>query len=241
MMQACQRSCEASTGTKRLSWNRGMDQHLSRTLTASEGASLNRLILASEARVLGAKDEDVVEKGLLSPGKMLWVDFAQNRVQRDSELKESMAKAKPYGKWLGEGTSMQDLMNDGEILEDTPDAETRGVCLRCFGYQQESLALILGPMAMNGEESLGCMENDTLLAALSDLPRSNFDFFYQLFAQVTNPPIDRMRESVVMSLGCWVGPEENLLGEPTPDQCRRVGTPLLDTTAVLLAFQDHQG
>jgi len=182
----------------------------------------NRLILASEAGVLGVKDEDVVEKGRLSPGKMLWVDFAQNRVQRDSELKESMAKAKPYGKWLGEGTSMQDLMNDGEILEDTPDVETRGVRLRCFGYQQESLALILGPMAMNGEESLGSMGNDTPLAALSDLPRSSFDFFYQLFAQVTNPPIDPIRESVVMSLGCWVGPEENLLGEPTPDHCRRL-------------------
>ena len=182
----------------------------------------NRLILASEAGVLGVKDEDVVEKGRLSPGKMLWVDFAQNRVQRDSELKDSMAKAKPYGKWLGEGTSMQDLMNDGEILEDTPDVETRGVRLLCIGYQQESLALILGPMAMNGEESLCCMGNDTLLAALSDLLRSSFDFFYQLFARVTNPPTDPIREFVVMSLCCWVGPEENLLGEPTPDHCRRL-------------------
>ena len=136
-----------------------------------------------------------------------------------SELKESMPKAKPYGKWLGEGTSMQDLMNDGEISEDTPDVETRGVRLRCFGYQQESLALILGPLAMNGEE---CMGTDTLLAALSDLPWSSFDFFFQLFAQVTSPPIDPIRESVVMSLGCWVGPEENLLGEPTPDHCRRL-------------------
>ena len=106
-------------------------------------------------------------------------------------------------------------MSDGEILEDTPDVETRGVRLRCFGHQQESLALILGPMAMNGEESLGCKGNDTLR-------RSSFDFFYQLFAQVTNPPIDPIRESVVMSLHCWVGPEENLLGEPTPDHCRRL-------------------
>ena len=196
----------------------------------------NRLILASEAGVLGVKDEDVVEKGRLSPGKMLWVDFAQNRVQRDSELKESMAKAKPYGKWLGEGTSMQDLMNDGEILEDTPDVEMRGVRLRCFGYQLESLALILGPMAMNGEESLDCMGHDTLLAALSDLPRSSFDFNNQLFAQVTSPPIDPIRESVVMSLLGQLarGADARSLPEAL------VGPPMLDTT-VLLAFQDHQG
>merc|ERR1719210_558959 len=102
------------------------------------------------------------------------------------------------------------------------EGESRIVNLKAFGYTHEALELLLLPMGKDGEEALGSMGNDVPLACFSRQPRSCFDYFYQLFAQVTNPPIDPIRESIVMSLGCWIGPEENMLSPPTPRHCQRL-------------------
>ena len=126
------------------------------------------------------------------------------------------------GQFLGEGMSMEGLLAKGNLSEVKVTPETRGEKLRCFGYQQESLELLLRPMCTDGEEALGSMGNDAPLAVLSAHPRMVFDYFYQLFAQVTNPPIDPIRESVVMSIACWVGPNTNILAEPTADHCKRL-------------------
>ena len=183
----------------------------------------NKLIVSSEAGVIqGIKPEDVIKKGRLSPGKMLWADFKQNRIMEDKELKEGFARAQPWGQWLSAGMTMKGLMDAGGFNTTKIDPANKGQAMRAFGYQQESLELLLLPMATSGEEALGSMGNDAPLAVLSKHPRFIFDYFYQLFAQVTNPPIDPIRESVVMDLGCWVGPEGNLLSKPQQSHCERL-------------------
>jgi len=217
-----------------------------------------RLIVSSECGVLPhIQAKDVVKKGRLSPGKMLWGDFAEGRLFDDAELKQKMAAAQPWGKWLQDsGMSMADLRShkksNTQTVSQHPSLPHRGLpeasegmaksliahrefgghseaargqrmpLLRAFGYTQEALEMILLPMGSAGEEALGSMGNDAPLACISDQPRPVFAFFYQLFAQVTNPPIDPIRESVVMSLSCWVGPEENLLAPASPKHCKRL-------------------
>eukprot|EP00439_Symbiodinium_sp_Y106_P016576 s7097_g2.t1 len=183
----------------------------------------NKLIVSSECGVLKQPADSIVAKGRLSPGKMLWADFSKHTLTQDGELKAQFASVLPWGDWLKtEAMTMETLLNAGSSTVPSVPQDLRAPLLRAFGYTQESLELLLLPMGKDGEEALGSMGNDTPLACLSEQNRPVFDFFYQLFAQVTNPPIDPIRESVVMSLGCWVGPETNVLGSPSPQHCQRL-------------------
>jgi glutamate synthase (NADPH/NADH) large chain len=176
------------------------------------------VVAASELGVLDFDAEDVIEKGRLQPGRMLLVDLVRGRVVGDEEIKREVASQKPYAQWL-EGNKI-----DVKTLPDAPAAaapslEQRRRLLRAFGYSREDIRVLLGPMATAGEEPTGSMGNDAALAVLSDRPVSLFRYFKQQFAQVTNPPIDPIREKLVMTLVSCVGGEGNLLAE-TPKQCR---------------------
>ena len=186
------------------------------------------VIMASEVGALDVAPEDVVLKGRLEPGKMFLVDLEQQRIVDDEELKHSIATARPYGKWLRE--SMVPLAEVPEAPHvPGPDHETLLHRQQAFGYNLEDLKFILGPMGNNGEESLGSMGTDTPLAVLSDRPQPLFNYFKQLFAQVTNPPLDAIREELVTSVLTGAGGECNLL-MPAPESCRQIALdiPILD-------------
>jgi glutamate synthase domain-containing protein 2/glutamate synthase domain-containing protein 1/glutamate synthase domain-containing protein 3 len=175
------------------------------------------LIMSSETGVLPVKPEDVVYKGRLQPGKMLFVDTIQGRIVPDEEIKKDLWERQPYGQWI----DAQQLRLD-KIPEPTrvlpADHDTVLMRQRCFGYTEEDLYRILIPMADSGAEPIGSMGTDTPLACLSDKPQPLFHYFKQLFAQVTNPPIDPIREELVMSLTSYLGTERNILAE-TPQHC----------------------
>jgi len=176
------------------------------------------VVAASELGVLDFDADDVVEKGRLQPGKMLLVDFARGRLVGDDEIKREIAAQKPYAQWL-EGNKI-DLATLPVVAACEPLApEERRRRLRAFGYSREDLRVLLAPMATSGEEPTGSMGNDAPLAVLSERPVPLFRYFKQQFAQVTNPPIDPIREKLVMTLVSCVGGEGNLLAE-TPRQCR---------------------
>jgi glutamate synthase (NADPH) large chain len=185
------------------------------------------VVLASEAGVLDIDPATVVRKGRLQPGRIFLVDTAAGRIIEDDEIKAELAAAHPYGEWLDDGlVRFEELPpRDREI----PSHETLVKRQQTFGYSQEELRVLLTPMARNGAEPIGSMGTDTPLATLSDRPRLLFDYFKQLFAQVTNPPLDAIREELVTSLQSTLGPEGNLLN-PGPDSCRRLvlPTPILD-------------
>jgi len=179
----------------------------------------DRVILASEVGVLDCPPEKIREKGRLQPGRMFLVDFQEGRIVEDEEIKETVAQARPYGEWLARGRiELEDLP---QREAPAPDADTRLQRLRMFGYTAEHLSFMLQPMADDGKDPLGSMGNDAALAFLSDRARLLYDYFKQLFAQVTNPPIDSIREAAVMSLGLPLGPEGNLL-ETTEAQAERI-------------------
>jgi glutamate synthase (ferredoxin) len=196
----------------------------SRYLVTKDGL----VIMASEVGALDIAPEDVVLKGRLEPGKMFLVDLEQGRIVDDEELKHGLATAKPYGKWLQEY-----MVPLAEVPEAPhvpgPDHETLLHRQRAFGYSIEDLKYILGPMSSNGEESIGSMGTDTPLAVLSDRAQPLFNYFKQLFAQVTNPPLDAIREELVTSVLTGAGGEGNLL-VPTPESCRQIALdiPILD-------------
>jgi glutamate synthase (NADPH/NADH) large chain len=176
------------------------------------------VVAASEFGVLDFDAEDVIEKGRLQPGRMLLVDFVQGRIVGDDEIKREVAAAKPYGQWLEQNKI--DVRNLPAAAGPPPfDVEARRRRLRAFGYTREDLRVLLGPMATQGEEPTGSMGTDAPLAVLSERPISLFRYFKQQFAQVTNPPIDPIREKLVMTLVSCLGGEGNLLAE-TPKQCR---------------------
>lgn len=181
------------------------------------------VIMASEAGVGEIPNSKVRTKGRLQPGRMFLVDFSQGRIIGDEELKVSIAESKPYRKWLNEQRIELYSLAEGQTPQ-PPDQETLIKNLKLFGYTLEHLELILKAMAENQKEPLGSMGNDTPLACLSAKPRLLYDYFKQLFAQVTNPPIDSIREYIVMSLESFIGPEGNLL-EETPRQCHRLHLP----------------
>eukprot|EP00428_Durinskia_dybowskii_P045599 CAMPEP_0170342818 /NCGR_PEP_ID=MMETSP0116_2-20130129/72577_1 /TAXON_ID=400756 /ORGANISM="Durinskia baltica, Strain CSIRO CS-38" /LENGTH=754 /DNA_ID=CAMNT_0010596457 /DNA_START=58 /DNA_END=2318 /DNA_ORIENTATION=- len=187
-----------------------------------------KIILSSECGVLPQiEPESILTKGRLSPGKLLWADFASGKLMGDGEIKQELARTQPFGKWIQEESlSMEQLVKElaagAEVPPSAHTSANRLSALRTFGYTHESLDLLLLPMGRDSEEALGSMGNDTPLAVLSRTPRSVFDYFYQLFAQVTNPPIDPIRESFVMSLACYIGPEQNVLARPEPLHCRRL-------------------
>ncbi|MCU1397906.1 MAG: gltB, partial [Acidimicrobiales bacterium] len=180
------------------------------------------VVMASEAGVIEIDPAKVVMKGRLQPGKMFLIDMAQGRIISDEEVKASLAAEHPYQEWLDTGlVELADLPDREHVVFSHTSVLRRQ---QVFGYTHEELKIIVAPMAKAGTEPIGSMGTDTPIAILSDRPRLLFDYFQQLFAQVTNPPLDAIREEVVTAVGSTVGPEHNLL-EPGPDSCRQLVLP----------------
>ncbi|HVP44733.1 MAG TPA: glutamate synthase large subunit [Terriglobales bacterium] len=181
------------------------------------------VVLASETGVLPVAPEDVKTKGRLQPGKMFLVDTAEGRIVPDKEIKQRLCSRQPYTQWLSQNLVTLDQLPAPARVHGSDHATI--VCRqRAFGYTDEDLRMILEPMAVNGEEPVGSMGNDAPLACLSDRPQPLFNYFKQLFAQVTNPPIDPIREQMVMSLVNYIGTEGNILDE-TPQNCHTLKLP----------------
>lgn len=177
------------------------------------------VVLASEIGVLDIEPSRVVRKGRLRPGRMFLVDTVAGRLIEDDEIKSELAAGAPYGEWLGEGRiNLKDLPEREHIVH-TPASITRRQ--RTFGYTEEEVRVLLKPMATTGAEPLGAMGSDTPVAVLSERPRLLFDYFTQQFAQVTNPPLDSIREEVVTTMKLGLGPERNLL-TAGPEHARQV-------------------
>ena len=180
------------------------------------------LILASEVGAVKIAPENVEFKGRLEPGRMLLVDTAQKRIVSNEELKQQMADAQPYQEWIATQTiSLDDLPEATSDHLGKINSKTITETQQAFGYTFEDLRMLITPMARDGKEALGSMGDDTPLAVLSDKPQTLYNYFKQLFAQVTNPPIDAIREELVTSTLTWLGPEGNLL-DPQPESCRRI-------------------
>ncbi len=178
------------------------------------------VIMASEAGVLDVPPQDVVLKGRLQPGRMFLVDTTLGRIVEDEEIKQAIAGERPYREWLNEYlVHMKDLPAAPEVP--APDHDTLLQRQIAFGYTFEDERILLAPMARDGVEAVGSMGNDTPLAVLSNKSRLLYDYFKQLFAQVTNPPIDCIREELITSAEVWLGSEGNLL-QPQPADCRRL-------------------
>ncbi|MEO7069666.1 MAG: glutamate synthase large subunit [Nostocoides sp.] len=180
------------------------------------------VVLASEAGVLDLPVESVVRKGRLQPGKMFLVDTAEGRLVDDEEVKAGLAVQHPYAEWLHGGMIHLDTLPDREHILHTAASVARRQ--QTFGYTQEELKILLAPMAATGGEALGSMGTDSPIAVLSSRPRLLFDYFTQQFAQVTNPPLDAIREELVTSLGSSIGPEGNALSA-TPAHVRQLVLP----------------
>ncbi|MBN1524700.1 MAG: glutamate synthase large subunit [Spirochaetales bacterium] len=182
-----------------------------------------KFILASEVGVLDIPNEDILAKGRLAPGKMILVDTEKGRIIYDNEIKATISRQKPYRRWLE-----QNRIELKGLFQAPGPVETELVSLRTrqkiFGYSLEDINMIIGPQAVNSQEPVNSMGNDASLAVLSDRPVLLYNYFKQLFAQVTNPPIDPYRENLVMSLMSFVGKEHNLL-EETPQHCHRLKLP----------------
>ena len=189
------------------------------------------VIMASEVGVLDIPAEDIVLKERLHPGRIFLVDTARGRIVSDDEVKSELAQAQPYREWLKNLIDINDL--DPAPYLPPPSHETVIRRQQLFGYTHEDLRLLLAPMATNAEEALGSMGTDTSLAALSNRPRPLFDYFKQVFAQVTNPPLDAIREQLVTSMESTIGPEGNLL-DPRPESCRQIKIeyPVIDNDQV---------
>jgi glutamate synthase (NADPH/NADH) large chain len=177
------------------------------------------VVMASEVGVLDIPAENIVVKDRLRPGKMLLIDTGEGRIISDTEIKQTLAAQHPYGEWLRQ--HLVDIENLPTAHAERPDHQTVLRRQQAFGYTHEDLRVVLTPMALNGEEAIGSMGTDTALAVLSNKPRLLYDYFKQLFAQVTNPPLDAIREELVTSMGVTIGAEDNLL-EPRPEACRQI-------------------
>jgi len=181
------------------------------------------VVMASEAGVIDLPPERVRRKGRLQPGRMFLVDTVEGRIVVDNEIKAKIARQKPYRRWLDENRiELRGLFQPSHAVHYDP--ETLVARLRMFGYTRDELQTVILPMAANGQEPIGSMGTDTPLAVLSNRPKLVFDYFKQLFAQVTNPPIDPLREGLVMSLMTFTGKQRNLL-EETPEHCRQLKLP----------------
>ncbi|MFT4632803.1 MAG: glutamate synthase (NADPH/NADH) large chain [Candidatus Azotimanducaceae bacterium] len=183
----------------------------------------DRVIMASEVGVLPVDPANVKLKGRLQPGKMFLIDFEQGRMIPDEELKSDFANSRPYGQWLN---NQKISLAEIPTIPDNHgfNADTLLPRMQAFGYTVETMQFMLLPMVTEARDPLGSMGNDSALACLSDKSRMIYDYFKQLFAQVTNPPIDSIREEVVMSLECFIGPESNLL-ETTEQHVHRLKMP----------------
>ena len=197
------------------------------------------VVMASEVGVLDIPPDEVIAKGRLQPGRMFLVDTAQGRIVDDTELKTRLAMEQPYSEWLHAGIiDLADLPEREHIVYSHASVLRRQ---QVFGYTEEELRILVAPMARTGAEPIGSMGTDTPVAALSERPRMIFDYFIQLFAQVTNPPLDAIREELVTSLRNTIGPGHNLL-EPGPASCRQVAVPFPvitnDELAKLIGIND---
>ncbi|MFC4294440.1 glutamate synthase large subunit [Novosphingobium tardum] len=172
------------------------------------------VVMASESGVLPFKEDDIVRKWRLQPGRMLLIDLEEGRIIEDEEIKAKLADAEPYAKWLESAQyNLKDLdLIEPELAAIPVDATSLLDRQQAFGYTQEDISKFLEPMALAGEDPIGSMGTDTPIAVLSKRPRLLYDYFKQNFAQVTNPPIDPIREELVMSLVSMIGPRPNLLG-----------------------------
>jgi glutamate synthase (NADPH/NADH) large chain len=180
------------------------------------------VIMASEVGVQEFDPADIVQKGRLQPGRMFLVDTSQGRIIDDEEVKSQLAAEHPYGDWLRQHRVHLDELPPRDYL--VPQHGSLVTQQRLFGYTTEELKILLAPMARTGAEPIGSMGTDTPIAVLSDRPRLLFDYFSQLFAQVTNPPLDAIREELVTSLQATLGPERNLL-QPEPASCHQISLP----------------
>ena len=189
------------------------------------------VIMASESGVLPVPESKIVRKWRLQPGKMFLIDLEQGRMINDEELKSSLSKAKPYKQWIENLRIRLDSLGQADrapvIAQSVVSLLDRQ---QAFGYSQEDIKFLMAPMAANGEEAVGSMGNDTPLAVLSDKNKPLYNYFKQLFAQVTNPPIDPIREAIVMSLVSFIGPRPNLLdiNQVNPPMRLEVSQPILD-------------
>jgi glutamate synthase domain-containing protein 2/glutamate synthase domain-containing protein 3/glutamate synthase domain-containing protein 1 len=181
------------------------------------------VVLASEAGVLEVPAEDVRKKGRLQPGRMFLVDTVQKRIVSDAEIKKQLAGRQPYATWLKEQqVTLDQLPEPARVIASHPETLLRRQ--RAYGYSEEDLRILLAPMGATGAEPIGSMGSDVPLACLSDRPQPLFNYFKQLFAQVTNPPIDPIREELVMSLISYIGTERNILDE-APENCHTLRLP----------------
>ena len=187
----------------------------------------DRIILASESGVLDVPSAEIVAKGRLEPGRMFLIDTAKGRIVSDDEIKDELAQAEPYDEWLHSGLLDLKTLPDRVRVQPNHDSVVRRQI--SFGYTEEELRILLTPMAASGAEPLGSMGTDTPTAVLSQRSRLLYDYFVELFAQVTNPPLDAIREEVVTSMARVMGPEHNLL-EPSAASCRQIklAWPVLD-------------
>src|SRR5207245_2750867 len=178
------------------------------------------VVMSSEVGVLDIPPEKVLQKGRLPPGRIFLVDTAEQRIVSDEDLKERIARQAPYGEWLRNSmVRIQDLPSPVRPIH--PDRETVIRRQEVFGYTSEDVKLLITPMATTGNEAVGSMGTDTPLAVLSNKSQLLFNYFKQLFAQVTNPPVDAIREEIIMAVDTAIGPEGNLL-EPTPESARQI-------------------
>ncbi len=202
----------------------------------------DRVIMASEVGVLPVAPEIVKAKGRLQPGRMFLIDFQKGRLIPDEELKHEFAAQRPYAQWLREQRiTLEELKPKEEPHGYYPDSLLER--MQAFGFTFETMQFMLLPMIKEARDPIGSMGNDSALACLSDQPRLIYDYFKQLFAQVTNPAIDSIREEVIMSLECYIGPEQNLL-DVTPEHCHRLLIPhpiLTNEELAALAHMDHRG
>jgi len=202
----------------------------------------DRVIMASEVGVLRVDPKLIREKGRLEPGRMFLVDFEQGRLIPDRELKDEFANRHPYGQWLADQRiRLADLGTSNEPHGFDPDTLLNR--MQALGYTTETMQFMLLPLVRELRDPVGSMGNDSALACLSDKPRMIYDYFKQLFAQVTNPAIDSIREEVVMSLECYIGPERNLL-ETTEHHAERLLVPhpiLTNEELMAIRHMDHRG
>ena len=218
----------------------------------------DKVVMASEVGVLDVAPDNVKSKGRLQPGKMFLVDFEQGRLIPDEELKHDVATRRPYGEWLqrqrltlgevvsqrsedrGQRSDNGDESHQSPVTNHQPDLLP---LMQAFGYTIETLQFMLLPLIKAKKDPLGSMGDDAALAVLSDQSRMLYDYFKQLFAQVTNPAIDSIREEIIMSLECYIGPEGNLL-ETTEEQCHRLAVPhpiLTNEELAALKHLNHRG
>jgi len=202
----------------------------------------DRVVMASEVGVLDVDPENVAYKGRLQPGHMFLVDFEAGRIIPDAELKSMVASRRPYREWLDKQRILLSELPDGDKPEYLKEQELLNR-MQAFGYTTETMQFMLIPLLEAKKDPIGSMGNDAALACLSDQARMPYDYFRQLFAQVTNPAIDSIREEVIMSLECYIGPEGNLL-ETTDKQCHRLAVPhpiLSNQQMTNIKSMDHRG